>query len=379
MKDKKFLYRYYSLFSCVFLLIGGGSTHALEQIDYECSRPSTTLRTGLSIIARHAQTFEVGTTGILTRAEIKFFRLEPTTADIIIQVRTTTDGQPDGRPDANCPNAGLLACGVIPDDTGNSFDFSSQNIQVNAGDTLSVIVGASAPQGFGPFQYNLDGTDGETDGLGPCSGERYFTIDGENWVVGSRGDWFLRIFIEPEQLDDTDNDGVIDETDNCPTVPNQDQADVNGDGFGDACVDPNIDIPDTTVVGDGVVIKEGVNLEKDTTIGDDVILEEDVIISKGVEIGAEVTVGESTAVSKDTEVGSQSAIGKNTTIFKGVSIGQGVIIGDNVVIRKDVTIKDQVTIGNNVNIDIGVVVETGVTIGDGVSVDKGVVVNSNLP
>ncbi|HVG39473.1 MAG TPA: thrombospondin type 3 repeat-containing protein, partial [Pyrinomonadaceae bacterium] len=34
---------------------------------------------------------------------------------------------------------------------------------------------------------------------------------------------------------DTDNDGVIDRNDNCPTVPNPSQADLDNDGQGDAC------------------------------------------------------------------------------------------------------------------------------------------------
>ena len=36
-------------------------------------------------------------------------------------------------------------------------------------------------------------------------------------------------------LADTDGDGVPDVNDNCPNVPNSDQADSDGDGFGDAC------------------------------------------------------------------------------------------------------------------------------------------------
>ena len=34
---------------------------------------------------------------------------------------------------------------------------------------------------------------------------------------------------------DTDGDGVPDDEDNCPLVPNPDQADSNNDGVGDAC------------------------------------------------------------------------------------------------------------------------------------------------
>lgn len=42
----------------------------------------------------------------------------------------------------------------------------------------------------------------------------------------------------PAASSDRDADGVSDTTDNCPTVPNPDQADGNGDGIGDACNDP---------------------------------------------------------------------------------------------------------------------------------------------
>jgi Ca2+-binding RTX toxin-like protein len=44
----------------------------------------------------------------------------------------------------------------------------------------------------------------------------------------------------PEVLD-TDGDGVADGVDNCPSVANADQADVNNDGIGDACLMPDID------------------------------------------------------------------------------------------------------------------------------------------
>ena len=44
-------------------------------------------------------------------------------------------------------------------------------------------------------------------------------------------------------IGDSDNDGIMDDVDNCPAIPNPDQRDTDGDGLGDACDAPDEDCP----------------------------------------------------------------------------------------------------------------------------------------
>ena len=59
---------------------------------------------------------------------------------------------------------------------------------------------------------------------------------------------------------DMDNDGIEDSLDNCPNVANNDQADFNNDGVGDACQSPgpNVTVTDGTLFNDnpeGILMK----------------------------------------------------------------------------------------------------------------------------
>lgn len=167
---------------------------------------------------------------------------------------------------------------------------------------------------------------------------------------------------------DADGDGVTDADDNCPTVPNPEQADTNGDGFGDACVDPTATImpgasvDPTAMIGAYSVIKPGASVGANSSIG------EATTVNQNARVGDDVAIGDSTVVNRDASIGDGSQIGSNVIIDRNVTIGEDVMIGDASrlgqfdVACSSAQIGSSSTIGKNVLINTGQVVPAGSTI-----------------
>lgn len=102
-----------------------------------------------------------------------------------------------------------------------------------AGDRI--FVGAEQ----GVHVYEPDGAGGWTETKLSASEGWAVAADGDRIAVGAPGDSegepFSGAVYLYDVVTDVDQDGVLDEVDNCPTVANADQADFDGDGLGDAC------------------------------------------------------------------------------------------------------------------------------------------------
>lgn len=209
-------------------------------------------------------------------------------------------------------------------------------------------------------------------------------------------------------LPDQDRDGVIDSEDNCPTVSNTDQTDANADGYGDACVSPDVVIPDDaeiginptigsgakirkgSTIGDNAVIGEQTTINKDVTAGNNLQIGSDSIINKGATLGNDVTIGSESRIAKNTTIGSNATIGNQTVIHQNVALGDGAAIGNQVTINKKVkaganlqvgsnsTIRRGASLGNNVTIGDGTVIRRNVVIGDGAIIGNNVIIRKGV-
>ncbi len=176
---------------------------------------------------------------------------------------------------------------------------------------------------------------------------------------------------------DSDSDGIPDVDDNCPTVFNPDQTDVNADGFGDACVSPDVNIPgdasfgSNPVIGSGTTIENGVSVGDNANLGENVKLEDGVVAGDNLLVGDDVVVEEGSMLGDDVTIGDKSKVEENVTIGNGVTIGEEVIIKNGVVIDGNATIHDNATIEDNAFIGAGAIVGANATVGEGATVCAG--------
>ncbi|MEE9595169.1 MAG: DapH/DapD/GlmU-related protein [Acidiferrobacterales bacterium] len=142
-----------------------------------------------------------------------------------------------------------------------------------------------------------------------------------------------------------DGDGIPDDVDNCPTVFNPDQQDSNVDGFGDACVDPTVQLPPDLDIGANPIIGANTNFGIGVTIGNNFEAGANTKIEANAILGDDVTLGDNVKIESGVRIGSRVQIGDNSKVEANA------ILGDDIVLGKGVKIKAGVVIGNNVTVN----------------------------
>lgn len=113
-------------------------------------------------------------------------------------------------------------------------------------DNFNLSLDDDAPAGALPCPYNNGNTYQPSNTLAPFAGSpgtgdwTLIVNDNAGQDGGALQGWGLEICTTPApQLFDSDSDGVPDVADNCIDVPNPDQRDTHGDGYGNLC-DPDL-------------------------------------------------------------------------------------------------------------------------------------------
>ena len=204
-------------------------------------------------------------------------------------------------------------------------------------------------------------------------GRRNSTVSGQGHVDGQIDD--VRVYdrgLTGDEIEvlatEPDGDGVPAGGDICPTVFDPDKLQTGnnvGGPFGDACVDPTVQLPPDLVIGAGPIIGDGTTFEDGVVIGDNAEIGSNVQFKQNVTVGDNVVLGDEVIVEHDVMLGDNVVLGFKVKLEENVVIRDRVSIGDESVVKKDAIINDDASIGAFVTIEAAAVVPDGTIIPDG--------------
>lgn len=145
--------------------------------------------------ATRAQTFTVGTSGLLTEVDVALWRFNGTAGDLTVDIRSTSGGVPNATlvtrtvpySSIAAQQPGVLTPPWLP------IDFSSAPLPVNSGDALAIVLHVDS----GNAAYNWFGDTITSVGHDPYAGGAALSFNG-TWgpaIPATSGDFGFKTFV----------------------------------------------------------------------------------------------------------------------------------------------------------------------------------------
>ncbi len=182
--------------------------------------------------------------------------------------------------------------------------------------------------------------------------------------------------------DDADDDGACGDVDNCPWVSNADQSDFDGDSIGDACdvcpLDPDDDEDGDTWCGDVDNCPRTYNpdqadlnadgcgdacVDLDADIAGDAVVDCASTIEAGARIRSGVVIEPGVTVSQDATVKHGATVGAGTFVAVRATVGERSLIGSAVCIGHRAQIRTGAVIGHRSKLGIRATIGRGAVVG----------------
>lgn len=110
-------------------------------------------------------------------------------------------------------------------------------------------------------------------------------------------------------------------------------------------VNPNVWIPDTTVIGEGCYIAYGAFISCNITIGENTLVMPYASIGHDSVIGSHCVCSDQSNIAGDCNIGNYSFLGLNSIVREKVSIAEWTVVSAGSAVLKDITEKEYIVAG----------------------------------